>query len=103
VVDLPTGPEPPGGGLVLVVGDRAGQFAAGTGDVDDRVSVHPEDAADNGLEDGMRVRVSTGAASVETTAQVSRSIRPGVVSLHASVADPLVRDGGHHVDVTPVD
>jgi len=103
VVDLPTGPEPPEGGLVLVVADRAGQFAAGTGDVDDRVSVHPEDAADNGLEDGMRVRVSTGAASVETTAQVSRSIRPGVVSLHASVADPLVRDGGHHVDVTPVD
>jgi len=103
VVDLPTEPERPGGGLVLVVGDRAGQFAGDTGDVDERITVHPEDAAARGLDDGMRVRVSTDAASVETTTDVSRSIRPGSVYLHASVADPLVRDEGRTVEVWALD
>lgn len=90
-------------GLQLVVGDRAGRFG---GDdavrVEDSVAIHPEDATALGLADGERVIVANDAASVETTADVRASVRPGTVYVHASVGDPLVRGGEPVVTIRPV-
>ncbi len=102
-VELPSS-EAARDGLTLVVGDRAGQFTAGgPTDIDGRLTIHPDDATDCGVSDGQPVEVSNDVASVETTAHVSRSIRPGTVYLHASVADPLVRGGEPIVDITAAD
>ncbi|MFB6309920.1 MAG: molybdopterin oxidoreductase family protein [Salinirussus sp.] len=89
-------------GLILVVGDRAGQFAAESGIRDERVTIHPADAAQAGISHGMSVRVIGEASAIRTTALVSEAIREGTVFLHASVADPLVRDGANVVDVRPI-
>jgi len=92
-------------GLTLVVADRVGGFGAGgagsggadgpTGQGeprrDERLVVHPTDAAARGLGDGDGAAVATDAATVETTVRVSDGVRRGTVALHASVADPLVR------------
>jgi len=81
------------GGLQLVVGDRAGAFGTGDETVDRSLTVHPADARIRDLADGDRVLVASDDATVETTAAVSEAVRRGVVHLHASVADPLVRSG----------
>lgn len=102
-VDLSDADEPAGGdGLHLVVGDRAGQFtASGASPVDERLTVHPADAAARNVADGQPVVVSNDGARVETTAHVSRAIREGAVYLHASVADPLVRGREPVVEIIP--
>jgi len=105
-VDLPARPgdQADDGGLHLVVGDRAGRFAGDEPATDDEaLVVHPEDAAAHDVVDGAPVVVSNDAASVETTARVSPSIRRGTVYLHASVADPLVRGGDAVVDLSHTD
>ena len=43
--------------------------------------VHPNDAAERGLVNGGRARVTTEAGSVEAVVEVSDEVRPGVVSL----------------------
>ena len=79
------------------------------------LQIHPVDAAARGLTDGARVVVTSSAGSVETVAEVTDRIRPGVVSLpHGwghdvagaglSVARTADGDGGANVNVlTPPD
>ena len=43
--------------------------------------VHPDDAADSGLVDGGRARVSSEAGTIEVPVEVSDEMMPGVVSL----------------------
>jgi len=93
------------GGLRLVVGDRAGAFGTEDETADRSLTVHPADAQVRDVADGDRVLVASGDATVETTATVSDAVRRGVVHLHASVADPLVRSGTRDrtVRVDPVE
>ena len=92
------------GGLRLVVGDRAGAFGEGGGTVDRSLTVNPADARVRDVADGDHVLVDSGDATVETTVTVSDAVRRGVVHLHASVADPLVRGGGDpSVRLRPLD
>lgn len=89
-------------GLRLVVGDRVGGFVStAVGESDNRLTVHPDDAAAEGVEDGDPVVVSNDVARVEATAHVSEVIRPGVVYLHADTGDPLVRGEGSTVGIAP--
>jgi len=91
--------DPADGTLHLVVGDRAGRFAGEEAAEHGRLVVHPDDADARDLTDGATVVVSNDAATVEARARVSQSIRPGMVYLHASVADPLVRGGSSRVEL----
>ncbi len=43
--------------------------------------VHPDDAADSGLVDGARARVSSEAGTIEVPVEISDEMMPGVVSL----------------------
>ena len=98
----------PDGELVLVVGSRAGGFEVGDL-TDSRLHVHEADAAEFGVEDGEKVVVwgdaadREGETEIETIAVVGRDVREGTVSLHADVADPLVRSGVSTVQVRSVE
>jgi len=87
-------------GLELVVGGRATD--ATPAEEGGQVRIRPADAADHDLDDGDRIRVSTGDAAVEGVAVLDDAVRRGTVSLHATVADPLVRAGGDRVMVEPL-
>lgn len=106
-VDLSGLPEPDDTGdrLRLVVGDRAGAFGTGGDAVGHSLTVHPADARARNVADGDQILIASGDATVETTATVSDAVRRGVVHLHASVADPLVRagTGGRTVRLDPVE
>ncbi len=85
-------------GLQLVVGGRAtGATSTGEG----VVRLHPDDAADRGVDDDDAVRVATGDAAVEGVAVLDDAVRRRTVSLHAAVADPLVRAGADRVAIEP--
>ena len=43
--------------------------------------IHPQDAAEHGLSEGQRVRVSTASGQVELSAEISDAMMPGVVSM----------------------
>jgi anaerobic selenocysteine-containing dehydrogenase len=43
--------------------------------------VHPDDAAQHGIEDGKLVTVTSEAGSIDVPAEVSDEMKPGVVSL----------------------
>jgi predicted molibdopterin-dependent oxidoreductase YjgC len=87
-------------GLTLVVGSRAGGFAA-EGEADRRLALSPADADRLGLSTGERVRVSSGTAAIDTRLAVTASVTDGIASLHADIADPLVRAGATTVSVDP--
>ncbi|MFB6189863.1 MAG: molybdopterin oxidoreductase family protein [Halapricum sp.] len=87
-------------GLVLVVGSRAGGFAIEE-ETDEGVHVDPDDATARDIEDGDAVVVENDAATVRTTAVVDSGVREGTVSMHADVADPLVRGAESTVRVRP--
>lgn len=91
------------GRLRLVIGDRAGAFGeTGADRIDDAVTIHPDDARSRAIEDGETVTVANDVASIEATADVSESVRPGAVYLHASVGDPLARGSERAVTVRPL-
>ena len=92
-------------GLVLLTGGRSGDTTNTTmgradSSEDDALAIHPADAAARGLRDGDRVSVESAHGRLETTVQVSESVREGCVYLHAHAADPLVGEGGTHVEVS---
>lgn len=89
-------------GLHLVVGDRVGGFVStAVEEPSDRLTIHPDDAAAEGVADNDAVIVSNDAATVEVTAHVSEAIRPGVVYLNADTGDPLVRGEDSTVGIAP--
>ena len=87
----------PGSGLELVGGGRATD-ASSAGE-EGQVRLHPADAADRDVADGDRVRVATGGAAVEGVAVLDDAVRQGTVSMHATLADPLVRAGVDRVSI----
>jgi len=80
------------GGLELVTGGRSSEFYGNPRPDDCPLRIHPEDASERSIETGDAVVVSTGTAAVETSATLDSGTRRGTVYLHASVADPLLRD-----------
>ena len=56
-------------------------------------------AADSVVKDGDWVRVATGGAAVEGVAVLDDAVRQGTVSMHATLADPLVRAGVDRVSI----
>ncbi len=63
--------------------DRAGRAAGGDQPDPRRAAIHlnPHDAAERGLVDGQRVRVSDGRAELVTSLVVDDDLRPGVASM----------------------
>ena len=90
------------GRLELVVGGRASDFE-GDATREQSLALNPDDAAERGVAAGEVVVVSDGDASVRAPARPEESVRRGTVSLHAAVADPLVRAGAERVAVEPAD
>jgi anaerobic selenocysteine-containing dehydrogenase len=81
--------------------------------------IHPDDAGDRGIDDGMAVRVTSDHGSLVTTASVTDAIRIGAVSVPHGFGDPspatvlssrvgvdpltgMVRLGGVAVEVEPL-
>ncbi|WP_135819636.1 molybdopterin oxidoreductase family protein [Halostella litorea] len=100
--------EPPGGvaepapetGLVLVTGGRSSD----ADDAGDRtVRLHPDDAADRGVERNAPVLVTDGDTTVDATATLDDGVRRGAAYVHAVDADPFLRCGATTVDVRPRD
>ncbi|PHQ44425.1 formate dehydrogenase subunit alpha [Halorubrum sp. C3] len=56
---------------------------------EDALQIHPDDAADRGIEDGDRVTVSNDRGSVEVTADVTPAVREGVTFCTFHYAEPL--------------
>ena len=57
---------------------------------EDALQIHPDDAADRGIENGDRVEVSNERGSVSVEADVTPAIRHGTVFMSFHFADPLV-------------
>ena len=57
---------------------------------DNALQIHPDDAADRGIENGDRVEVSNERGSVSVEADVTPAIRHGTVFMSFHFADPLV-------------
>lgn len=89
------------GGLELVTGGRTSEFYGNPRPDHHLLRIHPVDANERSIESGDTVVVSTDTAAVETTADLDADTRRGTVYLHASVADPLLRDDGSSVTVSP--
>lgn len=90
------------GGLELVTGGRTSEFYGNQRPDDRLLRIHPTDASERSIEPGDTVVVSTATAAVETTAALDANVRRGTVFLHASVADPLLRDDASFVTVEPI-
>ena len=56
---------------------------------EDALQIHPDDAAERGIDDGDRVTVSNERGSVEVTADVTPAVREGVAFCTFHYADPL--------------
>lgn len=84
VQPIPTPPQREG--LELVVRGRHGDSGG-----EQRVRIHPQDANRYGVGDGETVVLDCQGVTVRTPARLTESVRPGTVSLHAAVADPLLR------------
>lgn len=101
-VGVPSADSSDRSGLHLVVGDRVGGFVStAVEEPSDRLTIHPDDAAAEGVADNDAVVVSNDAATVEVTAHVSEAIRPGVVYLNADTGNPLVRGEASTVGIAP--
>jgi predicted molibdopterin-dependent oxidoreductase YjgC len=83
-------------GLELVVTGRTGDTAGVTG----HAEIHPADASERGIDGGETV-ILLGEGRVRATAALTEAVRRGTVSLHAAVADPLVRGETARVTVRP--
>jgi len=93
-------------GLVLVTGRSVAEFVgernvAVAGGPEDAIQLHPDDAAERGLEDGTPVVVETAHGSVRTTARVTDDVRPGTAFTGARVADAVAGEGHTPVTVRP--
>jgi predicted molibdopterin-dependent oxidoreductase YjgC len=91
-------------GLVLLTGSRSGDIANTTmghelGTADDALAIHPADADARALTDEGCVVVESTQGTVETTVNVTESVRRGTVFLHARAADSLIEDGQTRVSV----
>jgi len=60
---------------------------------DARLDMHPDDAAARGITNGVAVRVANRLGEVHVVARVSRSVRPGVVSLPKGMWERQSRNG----------
>ncbi|PSQ33842.1 hypothetical protein BRD08_11295 [Halobacteriales archaeon SW_10_66_29] len=90
---------PPGAGACST-GRRSGRPTAGRRwSPRPIVPNRPPAAADRDVDDGDRVRVATGGAAVEGVAVLDDAVRQGTVSMHATLADPLVRAGVDRVSI----
>jgi formate dehydrogenase major subunit len=89
----------PGDRLSLVTTGRASERGDRGGDR--RLRIHPADASERGIGPADAVVVSSGEATVETTAALDRRVREGTVALPAGVADPLLRRDATTVTVGP--
>jgi len=57
---------------------------------EDALQIHPDDAAERGIEDGAEVRVANDRGEVTAPADVTPAIRQGTVFLTSHFTDPLV-------------
>ncbi|MFT4962845.1 MAG: formate dehydrogenase alpha subunit [Halobacteriales archaeon] len=63
------------------------------------LQIHPQNAADRGIEDGDTVVVENDRGRTQVTAEVTPAIRPDTVFMTFHCADPLVNDlTGDHLD-----
>jgi formate dehydrogenase major subunit len=84
--------------LRLVATGRAGDDRQS----DDIVRLHPDEAAEREIQRGDRVVLSNSETFVTGRAEPTENVRPGTVSLHATLADPLLRGDGDTVSVESV-
>jgi formate dehydrogenase major subunit len=84
--------------LRLVVSGRAGSDRQS----DETVRLHPDEAAERDIERGDGVVLSNSETFVTGRAEPTENVRPGTVALHATLADPLLRDDDDTVSVEPV-
>lgn len=81
-------------------GERS-QAVAGRSAGVDGLHIHPEDAAERGVEHGEPVVVASGGERVRARAVRTRDVRSGTAFLDAANADPLLRTDEAGVRVAP--